>query len=67
MNSDTKIKAENQNKTRVFKALGTMSNDLSRTFYLFIKRTFDIICGLFGTILFFPVALIIKICYTMTR
>ena len=34
--------------------------------YLFIKRTFDIVCSLIGCLFLLPVALIIKICYMVT-
>ena len=35
--------------------------------YLFIKRLFDLICGLLGCLLLLPVALIVKISYILTR
>lgn len=31
--------------------------------YLFIKRLFDIICGLLGCILILPIAIVVKIAY----
>lgn len=34
--------------------------------YLFIKRLFDLICGLLGCLLLLPVALIVKISYILT-
>lgn len=35
-------------------------------FYLFIKRLFDILCGIIGCILLIPIAIIIKIVYICT-
>lgn len=34
--------------------------------YIFIKRTFDLICGLLGCLLMLPIALIVKISYVLT-
>ena len=34
--------------------------------YLFIKRSFDIVCGLIGLLFLIPLAIIIKLCYMFT-
>lgn len=35
--------------------------------YLFIKRLFDIICGLLGCILILPIAIVVKIAYVCNK
>ena len=35
--------------------------------YLFIKRLFDIICGLLGCILILPIAIVVKIAYVCDK
>lgn len=35
-------------------------------FYIFVKRTFDIICGLLGLLLIIPITLVLKVCYMLT-
>ncbi|MBQ9314215.1 MAG: sugar transferase [Clostridia bacterium] len=42
--------------------LGRVGSVLSKAFYILIKRTFDIICGLIGVICLLPLAAVIKIC-----
>ncbi len=36
---------------------------IKKEVYLFIKRSFDIVCGLVGLVLLIPLAIIIKLCY----
>lgn len=49
----------------VFKALsvGTFSFSPAQSFYLLIKRLFDILCGLIGVVVLVPITLIVKTAY----
>jgi len=44
----------------------SLSINIKKVFYLFIKRLFDIIAGLIGVILLIPITIIIKIAYMIT-
>ena len=52
----------------VFKSLsvGTFSFSPAQSFYLIIKRLFDILCGLIGVIVLVPVTLIVKAAYLLS-
>ena len=43
------------------------SISLKEFFYLVIKRTFDIICGLIGVLILIPISIIIKIIYICNK
>lgn len=43
------------------------SISLKEVFYLVIKRTFDIICGLIGVLILIPISIIIKIIYICNK
>lgn len=45
----------------------TKLNKLKHLSYLIIKRTFDIICSLFGLLILIPLALVIKIIYILNK
>ena len=40
--------------------------NIKKEIYLFIKRSFDIVCGLVGLVFLIPLAIIIKLCYMFT-
>ena len=42
------------------------TSKIKRGIFLFIKRTFDIICSLIGFIFLIPITWIVKICYVLT-
>lgn len=65
MNGDVKIynKYAVENKMEKIKRA---EHELSNVTYLFIKRVFDIICGLVGVICLVPLAAIVKICNLLT-
>ena len=46
--------------------VSNLTMTLSKNTYLFIKRSFDIICGIIGCILLLPLAIIVKISYILT-
>ncbi len=39
---------------------------IKKEIYLFIKRSFDIVCGLVGLVFLIPLTIIIKLCYMFT-
>lgn len=53
------------NQTCVGLGVKTSQKNLNKPVYFFIKRLFDIIFGLIGTILIVPVGIIIKIVYVL--
>ena len=52
----------------VHKALsvGQFSFSPSQSVYLFVKRVFDILCGMIGLIILVPITAVVKLCYVMT-
>ena len=47
-------------------SVGTFSFSPSQSFYLIIKRLFDMLCGLFGIVLLIPVTLLVKLAYLLS-
>ena len=47
-------------------SVGAFSFSHAQSFYLIIKRLFDILCGLIGLIVLIPVTLIVKIAYLLS-
>ena len=46
--------------------INTKSISIKKVLYLGVKRTFDIICSLFGILMLIPVTIVIKICNIVT-
>ena len=44
----------------------SVGHRMKKGIYLFVKRVFDIFCGLIGILLLIPLSLVIKICYMCT-
>lgn len=62
MNGDIKILTKYEVENKFFR----IGNVLSKSFYLFIKRTFDIMCGTVGVVCLAPLALVVKIANLLT-
>ena len=44
----------------------SLSKTMSKTFYLIVKRIFDIICSLIGCIVLIPIVMVVKLCYVLS-
>lgn len=53
------------NETEILEFDKYMSKSIGRTFFLAIKRLFDLFCAILGCILLVPLTIIIKICYML--
>lgn len=57
MNTSVKIR-----ERRTFNKIGEIGDTLDKCVFLFVKRVFDICCGIFGCICLLPLMGIVKIC-----